>query len=306
MVQHRTLKSSTKSLSNDLSSKSGTAITNSGAEEDAMEFTTKNILKQNDDSSKTTEVSQREQMVNQMRTWLNQEENGMDPHSEIVDVYNNQEGGLPVGYALKDNDAWCAATVSAAAEKSGNAGAFPSECSVNRMVESAKENNQYVSSDVSAHTPAVGDLCIYDWNGDGSNDHVGLVSEVGDNGQISVIEGNKDNAMGLREVQLDNDSIAGYICPQYSDETKDDVMQKHLQKSDEASTEKADEKSASEYAANTTTDAEKSNGRSAIPSPSERFAELQERLSKGNTEFMQEKQSLANAVPSLGSSRFGN
>lgn len=63
--------------------------------------------------------------------------------------------------------------------------------------------------------------CFYDWDdngiGDnrGSSDHVGVVDHVSGN-TITIIEGNKSNAVGTREIQVNGKYIRGYGLPNYA------------------------------------------------------------------------------------------
>lgn len=65
-------------------------------------------------------------------------------------------------------------------------------------------------------TPRKGAVVFYDWNGDGTADHVGFVKTVG-NGYITAIEGNSGNAGGgvVREVKR-SAYILGYGYPAYT------------------------------------------------------------------------------------------
>ena len=71
------------------------------------------------------------------------------------------------------------------------------------------------------YVPLPGDLIYYHWDceevGDCTctTDHVGIV--VGTAGRfIKVIEGNKENNVAYRYVQLDDPSIRGYGVPNYA------------------------------------------------------------------------------------------
>lgn len=54
-----------------------------------------------------------------------------------------------------------------------------------------------------------GDIVIWDWNGDGATDHVGIVEEhtTGTLGQLITIEGNKNNAVK----RVDRSDVWGYV-----------------------------------------------------------------------------------------------
>ena len=77
------------------------------------------------------------------------------------------------------------------------------------------------------YVPSPGDIIFYDWqdSGNGDNDgwpdHVGIVEKVSDK-TITVIEGNKSNAVGRRTLQVSGKYIRGYGVPKYSTDSKDD------------------------------------------------------------------------------------
>lgn len=160
-------------------------------------------------------MTDRERVVNLMLSW-NGTRKGTPNHKHIVDTYNNNTSGYNVTY----NDPWCATTVSAAAIESGLASIFPLECSCARMITKAKQMGIWVEND--AYTPKLGDIIMYDWDdsgrGDcvGTPDHVGLVVRVY-GGKITVIEGNKSQAVGIREVAVNGKYIRGFITPRYKD-----------------------------------------------------------------------------------------
>ena len=72
-----------------------------------------------------------------------------------------------------------------------------------------------------AYTPSAGDMILYDWddNGVGDNtgsaDHIGIVVSVS-GGVIKVIEGNKSNAVGYRDLAVNGKYIRGFVTPKYS------------------------------------------------------------------------------------------
>ena len=90
---------------------------------------------------------------------------------------------------------------------------IPLECSCGEMIELAKQMK--IWNEDSKRSPNVGDIIMYDWdNQDGWPEHVGIVESVTNN-QITVIEGNKSNAVGRRVINVGNASIRGYIQPNY-------------------------------------------------------------------------------------------
>ena len=161
-------------------------------------------------------------IVNILLDWNGPKE-GSAKHREIVDTYN-KISPLPRSYRLTYSDAWCAATWSAAAQKAGYTAIMPTECSCYYLIEAAKRMGIWQEND--AYRPEPGDGVLYDWD-DGSNyattdntgapDHVGTVWKVVGN-TIYVIEGNKNNAVGVRELQINGRYIRGFICPKYTED----------------------------------------------------------------------------------------
>ena len=59
-----------------------------------------------------------------------------------------------------------------------------------------------------------GDIIFYDWNGDGSSDHVGIVAQ-NQFGTLKVIEGNKSDSVSYRSILKGDSAIMGYGVPNY-------------------------------------------------------------------------------------------
>ena len=118
-------------------------------------------------------------------------------------------------------DAWCAATVSAAAIACNLTKYYPVECSCNRLISIAKSMGIWVEDD--AYKPTIGDLCLYDWQ-DGSNyfsydnkseaDHIGMVTKVSGT-KFTVTEGNmgKPSQVGDRTLSVNGRYIRGFVHP---------------------------------------------------------------------------------------------
>ena len=152
-----------------------------------------------------------ENILNQAKLWLGKKESD-GSHKQIIDVYNGHKP-LARGYKVKYTDNWCATFVSACAIKANLSNIIPLECSCGEMIELAKQMNIWNEND--DITPKAGDIIMYDWdNQDGWPEHVGIVESVTNN-QITVIEGNKSNAVGRRVINVGNASIRGYIQPNY-------------------------------------------------------------------------------------------
>lgn len=150
------------------------------------------------------------------RGWLGcKESNGT--HKKIIDVYNAHKP-LARGYKVKYTDSWCATFVSACAIKVGYTDIIPLECSCNQMINGFKKIGRWCEDD--AHVPSPGDVIFYDWQdsgkGDnkGSSDHVGIVEKV-EGSTITIIEGNKSDAVGRRKLQVNGRYIRGYGLPKY-------------------------------------------------------------------------------------------
>ena len=149
---------------------------------------------------------------------------GSAEHKMIINKFN--ASGLCTRYKMTANDAWCATAVSFAfivnklAGKPGS-GALCQfvECSCAKMVELGKKQGIFVEND--AYVPKIGDVIFYDWQdsgvGDnkGNPDHVGLVMSVTGN-VIKVVEGNKNDAIGTRQIKVNAKTIRGFITPKYS------------------------------------------------------------------------------------------
>ncbi len=61
-----------------------------------------------------------------------------------------------------------------------------------------------------SHTPAVGDLVLFDRDGDGTADRAGLVAQITDSG-FAAMEGDAEDAVGLLTYGADDTGILGYI-----------------------------------------------------------------------------------------------
>lgn len=169
-------------------------------------------------ASTITEAQLRQKVVNVMLGWLGAVE-GDSRHAEILNIYNSQKP-LPVGYAMKLHDAWCAATVSAAWLKVGIAQYTGTECGCGRFIDVAKNLGIWIESD--SYVPKLGDAVIYYWGDSGSGectsgaDHIGIVTKTGSSSFV-VTEGNTGNGVvGQRTMQVNGRYIRGFIAPDYA------------------------------------------------------------------------------------------
>jgi hypothetical protein len=60
------------------------------------------------------------------------------------------------------------------------------------------------------YTPKPGDAILFDWNRDGTADHIGIVEKVVD-GKVYTIEGNSSNSVKKNTYALNSNSIDGYL-----------------------------------------------------------------------------------------------
>ena len=164
-----------------------------------------------------TEEQIREKVVATAKAWIGYNE-ADGSHRQIVDVYNAHRP-LARGYALKYTDAWCAGFVSAVAIKCGLTDIMPTEVGVWNMIELYKKLGRWKESD--SYTPKPGDIIMYAWGDNGVGDctsgasHVGIVVSC-DGKIITVIEGNKSDAVGYREIAVNGRYIRGFGLPDYA------------------------------------------------------------------------------------------
>ena len=164
-----------------------------------------------------TENQLRSNVVSVMKGWLGwSEANGK--FKRIIDIYNDHKP-LARDYKVKYTDAWCATAVSAAFIKAGLTDIGFTECSCNCMITLYKAKGRWEERD--SYVPKIGDIIMYDWqdNGVGDNvgsaDHVGLVTAI--NGtNLTVIEGNKNEAVAYRSININGKYIRGYCLPDYA------------------------------------------------------------------------------------------
>lgn len=164
-----------------------------------------------------TEKQLRAKIVATAVAWLGcKEANGS--HRPIIDIYNARRP-LPRGYKVKYTDAWCATYVSAVAIKADVADILPRECGCGAQIALFEQIGRWMERD--NYTPAPGDVLYYDWDDGGTGDctgapeHVGIVTAV-EGKKITIIEGNKGNAVAYRTMQVNGKYIRGYGLPDYA------------------------------------------------------------------------------------------
>lgn len=155
-------------------------------------------------------------VINVMRGWIGYSEaNGK--FKEIIDLYNSVKP-LPRGYAVKYTDEWCDTCVSAAGIKAGCSDLIGRECGCEKHVDIFKQKGIWIED--GTITPKPGDIILYNWDSsvqpnNGGSDHIGIVESVSGK-TITVIEGNKGEAVARRTISVGWGYIRGYARPKYS------------------------------------------------------------------------------------------
>lgn len=142
---------------------------------------------------------------------------GSDVHRAICAMYNSMPA-VPRGYKLSTTDPWCAGFASAMWWTFNDKLWFPYECSCSQMVLLAKQEGAFYKEPIIE----IGWLVLYDWQRDGSPDHVGFIVDKTDK-TFDVIEGNYSNAVRRRTVEFDSKSIYGVIKLKYDDSEVEDA-----------------------------------------------------------------------------------
>lgn len=164
----------------------------------------------------------RQAVISQVQKWLGSTK-GSAGHLEILEIYNSQNP-LPRGHKMTVNDAWCAATVTAAAIAAGCADIIPGECSCGKMIEKMKAMGIWEENDAYENLKP-GDIVFFDWSDTGvgddttGHDHVGFVETVSPQTKVfTTIEGNYNGAVRRRSMRLNNRYIRGFGLPRYDEE----------------------------------------------------------------------------------------
>ena len=160
-----------------------------------------------------------------LRGWLGRNE-ADGSHKVIIDTYNSKTPRAR-GYRVKYTDKWCATTLSAAAIAVGATDICPIECGCAQLIELAKALGIWVENE--NRVPSIGDWVLYDWDDKANNfkvtdnqghpEHVGAVDSVDlTTNTFVVIEGNKNNAVERRTLEINGRYIRGFIVPKYEAE----------------------------------------------------------------------------------------
>lgn len=164
-----------------------------------------------------TENELRQKVVDTASAWLGTQE-GSARHADLLNIYNAQRP-LPRGTRMLSTWPWCAAFVSTVSLQCDLRDIMPTECGCPSMIRLYQELGRWIEDD--AYVPSPADVVFYDWQdsgiGDnvGQSDHVGIVVSCTD-GMMTIIEGNCDNAVKLRQIAVNARYIRGFGCPNYA------------------------------------------------------------------------------------------
>ena len=138
---------------------------------------------------------------------------GLFGNSQIVSVAMSQlgnEGGRKYWswYGFDGHVAWCACFVSWCADQSGLIanGTVPKFCLCTDGVSWFASHGKWKGR---GYYPTPGMIIFFDWDGDGSADHVGIVEKC-ENGKVYTVEGNSGNAVRKRSYAVNSRVILGY------------------------------------------------------------------------------------------------
>lgn len=136
----------------------------------------------------------------------------------IVEVALTQlgnQGGQPYWswYGFNSRVEWCACFVSWCADQCGyiESGLVPKFAGCVDGANWFKSNGKWQDR---TYEPKEGDIIFFDWEGDGTTDHVGIVEKC-ENGTVYTVEGNSGDACKQRQYAVGSSNIYGYGIPAY-------------------------------------------------------------------------------------------
>ncbi|MBR5560615.1 MAG: CHAP domain-containing protein [Clostridia bacterium] len=126
----------------------------------------------------------------------------------IIDELGRKMGYTRYGaWYGSDYGEWCAMFMAFCAEYANiPAAAFPRGALVQDVIRRAKGMDAYENA---SYVPQTGDLIFFDWEGDGTPDHAGIV-EYANETDVTTIEGNSANAVRVRSYSHGSSEIIGY------------------------------------------------------------------------------------------------
>lgn len=116
-------------------------------------------------------------------------------------------------YGFNSRVEWCACYVSWCADQCGyiKEGIIPKFSAVSDGISWFKNKNQWQKP---GYKPMPGDIIFFDWEGDGSCDHVGIVEKCDEN-TVYTIEGNSRDECRRKIYSINSTLIFGYGVPKY-------------------------------------------------------------------------------------------
>ena len=117
-------------------------------------------------------------------------------------------------YGFKSHVHWCACFTSYIAADCGciNSGVCPKSAVVSGWIDFYKKQHRWAGRNYIPHS---GDFIIFDWEGDGEPDHIGIVESC-DGKTVHTIEGNSRDVCRRKSYARGSGLIYGYGCPNYS------------------------------------------------------------------------------------------
>ena len=117
-------------------------------------------------------------------------------------------------YGFNGHVHWCACFTSYIAAECGciQSGICPKDAGVEGWMNFYKKQHRWAHGNYIPHS---GDFILFDWNGNGSPDHIGIVESC-DGKTIYTIEGNSSNRCKRNTYSRGSVFILGYGCPNYS------------------------------------------------------------------------------------------
>jgi len=112
------------------------------------------------------------------------------------------------------NDEWCASFATYAWDQAGYDVEWTNKNKVSNIWDDAHQMG-LATTDVGQAKP--GDMIIFEWDGDGEEDHVGIVESV-DGGKITTIEGNTNDGSGgdgvyRKQHDANSPNVVGFVKP---------------------------------------------------------------------------------------------
>ena len=134
-------------------------------------------------------------------------------NGQIVSVALTQlgnEGGQKFWswYGFDNHVAWCACFASWCGDQAGliESGKMPKFSLCDDGIAWFQSKGKWKSR---GYSPAPGTLIFFDWNGDGTSDHVGIVEKI-EGSTVYTVEGNSSDAVNKRSYDINNGTIMGY------------------------------------------------------------------------------------------------